>query len=195
MPAEEAPNLTQVKHILLECKKNGLRKHEMVVWTAWNLAVRLNELAHLKVGDFNFVDDNVRIRKEFAKKAEKDLYIVMNEPGFIFGVQDYIKEMRLENADYLFSHGDKRERYCVRRLAYIIEEAGDLIGFKKLRPHLLRHSRAKWLMRNGYDPRFVQMLLRHKHASTTLNEYSRYNLEDLKDIGRRGQKAGWEKNV
>ena len=193
VPGEKAPTLAEIKGIIQECKKKKLRKHEMLIKVGWNLAVRLNELANLRIEDFDFVEDVARIRKQYAKKANKDLLIVMNEPGFTFDLQDYIREMRLEKEDYLFCHGDQRSKYSNRRIAYMIEHAGELGGFKRLRPHLLRHSRAKWLIKNGYDPRYVQKLLRHKNASTTINEYTRYNLEDLKDIGRRGQKANLDK--
>ena len=192
VPGENSPSLTQIKMMIKECQDRGKRKYEMIIKVGWNLAVRINELSHLKVEDFDFVEDTVRIDKKYAKMAEDTVSIVMNEPDFVFDLQDYIKEMRLEQEDWLFCHGDNRQNYSNRRLTTIIRQIGEWIGFERMRPHLLRHSRAKWLIMNHYDLRFAQLLLRHKKASTTLQEYARYNLDDLKEIGRKGKKAGWE---
>lgn len=192
VPGEEAPTLAQVKLIIKECKDKGLRKHAMLVSVGWNLALRLNELSGLRVGDFDFVKGLVRVRKEFAKKATKDRYIVMNEFSFTTDVQDYIKERRLEEKNFLFCHGDEWKRYSNRRLAYMIEEAGDLIGFEGLHPHLLRHSRAKWLIENGYNMKFVQRLLRHKKAATTQDRYTEFSQDELIRQGQEGAKAKWD---
>ena len=198
VPPEKAPSIAQIKAILAACRKNKKRKHEMLIAVGWNMALRVKELAGIEVGDFDWVDDTLLVRKGIAKNTFKDKQklknktIPMNEPRFVENLRDYIREMRLEDDDFLFCHGDDRKPYARRRLHYMIEEAGEWGGYKGLRPHLLRHSRAKWLDSNKYPLKFIQTLLRHEHAKTTVDSYNRYSEEEISDIGRRGKKVGWD---
>ena len=51
----------------------------------------------------------------------------------------------------------------------------------ELRPHLLRHSRAIQMLRNGATIYAVQQHLRHRSISTTMNIYGRFKAGDLKE--------------
>ena len=54
------------------------------------------------------------------------------------------------------------------RLWQIVRELGNLAGVKtKVYPHLLRHSMATDLLKNGADLRVIQELLGHADISTT----------------------------
>lgn len=198
--AIDAPTGHQVLRMIQVCKEKRKKKHEMLIKFAWVSALRLYALTNMKVGYLNIWDGTIKVPAELQKnprkedKKKKDRLIVINEPEVFNEIDEYIRKRNLEKEDYLFNHGDDRKKYSVRRIAYMIEEAGEWIGIKRLRPHLLRHSRAKYLLSKGYGTKFVQELLLHEDAATTLNQYSRFSIEELKEQGMAGPKLFGEKN-
>lgn len=187
--AMQAPTWPKIEVMLKECEKRGKAKYKMLISVAWNTALRVKELAGIKVKDFNFVKDELIVRKEICKKPRKrlpvDKIIKINEPEFMNDLQDYIKQMRLNDEDYLFCYGDDRKPYTTRRLAAIIEEIGNWIDFRGLHPHLFRHARAKWLLSKKTSMKYVQELLRHHDASTTINEYARFTRDEINEEAER----------
>jgi site-specific recombinase XerD len=49
-----------------------------------------------------------------------------------------------------------------------------------IHPHLLRHTHATELIRNGWDPSYVQRRLGHASIQTTINTYVHLSADDLK---------------
>lgn len=192
LDAMNAPTGQQILSIIEACKAQSKKKHEILIKFSWMTALRLYAITNMKVGLIDFLNHEVKVpaalQKNTRKKDKKkdDRLIVMNELEFINDIDNFATDRNLKPEDYLFNHGDDRKPYSVRRIAYMIEEAGEWIGFKALRPHLLRHSRAKYLLQEGYSTKFVQDLLLHEDAATTLNQYSRFSMKELHEQGMAG---------
>lgn len=59
----------------------------------------------------------------------------------------------------------------------------------KVRPHMLRHTHATELIRNGWDSSYVQKRLGHANVQTTLNAYTHLTDNDLKDAFKKYQQS------
>ncbi len=193
VPAERAPGIEKIKFMRKLCQDKNKPKHEMVISVGWVLALRLREIAGLKVSDFDFWEQVVYIRTEISKGRHSQGYVPIIDYGFIEQLKSYISQFGLISDDFLLSHGKGRNPYSTRRINYMVHEAGKWAGEPELHPHLLRHSRAKWLLEKGYNYRFVQAFLRHSDPLTTLRTYARFSKEDILRQAREGEKADWEK--
>jgi integrase len=197
--AIDAPDEHQILRMIKACKERKKEKHEILIKFGWMTALRLHALTNIKVGYINFMEHQVKVPSELQKDTRRtkkeDRFIVLNELEYINDIDNYVSKWNLESDDYLFNHGDNRSKYCVRRIAGMIEEVGNWIGYKHLRPHLLRHSRAKYLLKEGYSTKWVQDLLLHEDAATTLNQYSRFSLKELHEQGMAGSHISGKKKI
>ncbi|MGL4670433.1 MAG: tyrosine-type recombinase/integrase [Methanobacteriaceae archaeon] len=83
--------------------------------------------------------------------------------------------------EYLFLNR-QGTRLSPRYVQMMIKEHGEEIGIKKkVTPHVLRHSFATHLLKNGVDIRVIQQLLGHSNLSTT-QIYTSVDMETLKNV-------------
>ncbi len=52
---------------------------------------------------------------------------------------------------------------------------------KNVFPHLLRHTTAMWLLKNGVELDKIQVILGHSNVSTT-QVYARNNIDDVQQL-------------
>jgi site-specific recombinase XerD len=81
----------------------------------------------------------------------------------------------------------KKDSLCLtsRSVERIIKRHASLAGIsKKVTPHVIRHSFATDLLRNGADLRSVQMLLGHANINTT-QIYTHVTDKELKNIHKK----------
>jgi len=140
-------------------------RNKTMLLLAFDCALRLGELIRLNV------DDVV---------LEQGLIIVRGKGGTHRAVpliEDYTKAMLkkyLEIRNQLFP--DKKalfvslrgERIHPNTVKYVVNKVKRALGIDKRRGiHLLRHSRATYLLLSGWNLREVQEFLRHKRIATT----------------------------
>ncbi len=71
-----------------------------------------------------------------------------------------------------------------RKVHYIVEKYGKMVGADDIHPHALRHNYATRLVRNNVDVFSVQRLLGHSRAETT-QVYVNLDLQDLVNAARK----------
>ena len=114
-------------------------------------------------------------KSEPVSKSEHKQYkrtIIAGEP----------KKYTGEPGNFIFHEADKRP-YSVRQIQRIVADIGLRAGIKKLHPHMLRHSLARWmLIEGGYTPQVVQVVMRHASYKTTVDNYGNLDISDVEKI-------------
>jgi site-specific recombinase XerD len=135
----------------------------------FSTGLRVSELCSLP-RDINLNQDEISVRG----KGEK-VRVVFISPDAKKAIKKYL-EKRGDMDDALFiqitdkkmAEGDKSLRLTSRSIERIVKFYAIKAGIsKKVTPHILRHSFATDLLRNGADLRSVQMLLGHSNINTT----------------------------
>ncbi|WP_321421906.1 tyrosine-type recombinase/integrase [uncultured Methanobacterium sp.] len=139
----------------------------------YSSGLRVSELVNLKVKDLDLDERTIHIRG----KGEKDRIVL-----FDYVTRDlirvYLKDIDGNN-EYLFVN---RQGNCLttRYIQKMIKRYAQLSGIKKkVTPHILRHSFATHLLKNGMDIRVIQRLLGHSNLTTT-QIYTSVDMETLK---------------
>ncbi len=148
----------------------GLRDRA-ILELLFSSGLRVSELVNLDRDHINLK------RREFMVrgKGDKDRPIFISEVA-AESIQSYL-DKRSDNYKPLFIHysGTQSElnegdytRLTARSIQRSVGKYARLAGItKKVTPHVLRHSFATNLLRNGADMRSVQALLGHSNISTT----------------------------
>lgn len=153
---------------------NKLR-NKVILALLYSSGLRVSELVSLKSDDVDLSDRTIRIRG----KGEKDRIVLFDEKTKEL-MENYL-EMRLNKGDYLFLNrfGDPLSpRYIQMMIKKYAERAGIK---KKVTPHILRHSFATHLLKNGVDIRAIQQLLGHSNLSTT-QIYTSVDMQTLRNV-------------
>ncbi len=154
------------KAILETLFSTGLRVSELC---------SLNRYFDLEKGEIPVRGKGGKIRLVFLSERAKK------------AIKDYL-DKREDIEEALFVSLDKKNqvigRIIPRAVQRLIERYSQKAGImKKIHPHILRHSFATDLLRNGADLRSVQELLGHANISTT-QIYTHITNKTLKEIHR-----------
>lgn len=129
--------------------------------------VRLSELVSLNLGQLNLEAGQLRV----WGKGGKERVVLLGDPA-VRALRTYISAGRAQlasdkskNALFLNRFGGRLSR---RSIGLIIDKYSKLAGlWKKITPHLLRHTFATHMFEGGADLRVVQELLGHAQPTTT----------------------------
>ena len=149
----DAQDKARVKHILRA-------RNKAIIALLFSSGIRNSELCSMDISD-----------------AKYDFFTVVGkggvgDPSFIDErARGYINAylaMRKDNCPALFVSDMNKLRITPGTLQEILKYARKNAGFsEQITPHVLRHSFATDLMRNGCDTRYVQKLMHHKSIETT----------------------------
>jgi integrase/recombinase XerD len=160
----------------------GLRDQAMVE-LLYATGLRVTELVALKIHELNLMVGYVRT----TGKGKKERIVPVGAKA-LEAIQRYISEVRPawdagKRSEYLFlnrnGHGLTRQWFWQAIKVYALK-AGI---FKKISPHVVRHSFATHLLNRGADLRSLQLMLGHADISTT-QIYTHLTRERLKQIHR-----------
>ena len=84
----------------------------------------------------------------------------------------------IENA-YVFINHESAQPLAYSAVRKIFINLSKKLGFR-ITPHMLRHTHATELIRDGWDAALVQKRLGHASVQTTLDSYAHLNQDDLK---------------
>ena len=127
--------------------------------------LRVSELVNLEIGDIDFEENIIYVH---AGKGDKDRIVVMPDI-----CKDHIKSYMRErikirsNNNYLFI-SNKKTKFNTSTVERMVKRVAENSGItKKVTPHVLRHTFATSILRNGGDIRFIQQILGHSSLATT----------------------------
>ncbi|RBQ24088.1 putative tyrosine recombinase XerC-like protein [Candidatus Methanobinarius endosymbioticus] len=178
-------NETEVKQLInafdheLYCENNFKTKtrlrNKLVLTLLYSSGLRVSELVSLITNDIDLEERTMRIRG----KGDKDRVVLFDIDSNIL-LEEYLSS-RESASDYLFVNrldNPLTTRYIQVMIKNYAEKAG--IN-KRVTPHILRHSFATHLLKNGVDIRAIQQLLGHSNLSTT-QIYTSVDMGTLKSV-------------
>ncbi len=146
---------------LIEASSKNKRDHAIIVLLAYS-GMRVSELCSLDVEDIDFIEGIVRIR---SGKGDKDRIVVVDRRA-IETLKDYLHDEKRYNGPLFLTQ--KNSRITPVHVERLIRKYSKLAGISKhVTPHVIRHTFATTLLKNGADIRFIQQLLGHSSISTT----------------------------
>ena len=169
------PEILSIQEVLslIEVTKNI--KHKTIIAMLYGSGLRIGELLHLQLKDFDFDRDQLHIRNAKGRKDRyasiaKSLYPLLKSYYTSYKPTVYF----IENPNGgLYSAGSVRS---------FLKKSCRAAGInKKVTPHTLRHSYATHLLEQGTDIRYIQELLGHSKPETTMI-YTHVTQKSLRDI-------------
>jgi len=127
--------------------------------------IRVSELCSLDLDDIDLEEGVLHVR---GGKGDKDRIVLIAEPC-IASLRTYLSiRNREKSASRALFISHKKGRFSPVSVERIIKNQAKLAGInKKVTPHVLRHTFATSVLRNGGDIRFIQQLLGHSSIATT----------------------------
>ncbi|MDB5259597.1 MAG: recombinase, integrase/recombinase XerD [Candidatus Taylorbacteria bacterium] len=185
----------------------GLRD-KAILELFFSTGLRVSELCslprdiNLRLDEFSVRGKGEKVRVVFlsedAKKAVKDYLDKRDDMDDALFVQIFGKSLKDGQTKKTASASSpklaqgRREslRLTSRSVERIIKQYGIKAGIsKKVTPHVIRHTFATDLLRNGADLRSVQMLLGHANISTT-QIYTHVTDSELRNIHKKFHRKG-----
>lgn len=149
---------------------------KVVIQTLFYTGMRISECLKLKIND---VDMEEKIIHVINGKGGKDRDIPINE-HLLQILKNYLENRSDIISDYFFAT-KKTGKLCSAYVNHVIEETVKKLGWKKhVSAHILRHSFASNLIKNGVSLVYVQKLLGHSNLNVT-SIYTHANIDDLKE--------------
>ncbi len=160
-------------------------RDKLILTLLYSTGLRVSELVNLIVKDIDFEERTILIRG----KGDKDRVVLFdkNTKNLIL---KYLNLREHENK-YLFVN-KKGAPITPRYIQLMIKKYGEKAGIKKkITPHILRHSYATHLLKNGVDIRVIQQLLGHASLSTT-QIYTNVDIGTIKTVYDQAKSTGLE---
>jgi len=145
----------------------GLRD-KAILELFFSTGLRLSELCALSIDDVDLQRDEFSVRG----KGDKVRVVFLTEAAK-HAIKTYLARRKDIDAALFVQTGPRAQaardlRLSPRAVQRLMKQAAITAGItRKVTPHVLRHSFATDLLRNGADLRSVQALLGHAHIATT----------------------------
>ena len=150
-------------------------RNKLILALLYSSGIRVSELVALVIKDIDFQERTIRIRG----KGDKDRIVLFDNDTKEL-IEEYLLLLDVD-ADYLFVN-QLNNPLTPRYVQLMIKKYAIEAGIKKrVTPHILRHSFATHLLKNGVDIRVIQQLLGHSNLSTT-QIYTSVDMETLKSV-------------
>lgn len=151
------------------------RRNKLILALLYSSGLRVSELVNLCIDNIDLHERTMRIRG----KGEKDRIVLFDDNTKKL-IEDYLTQ-RDDDSEYLFINRSLHH-LTPRYVQMMIKDYARVAGIKKkVTPHILRHSFATHLLKNGVDIRAIQQLLGHSNLSTT-QIYTSVDMETLKNV-------------
>lgn len=163
----------------------GLRD-KAIIEMLFSTGLRVSELSKLEIEQINLKRDEFTVKG----KGSKHRVVFMSDEARS-ALQNYL-HARQDTSPYLFVGHDRAKAsrgtpsaLTPRSIQRIVEKYARVAGItKKITPHVLRHTYATDLLRNGADIRSVQAMLGHESITTT-QVYTHVTDKALRDVHKK----------
>ncbi len=128
--------------------------------------IRVSELCSLEMSDLDLAERTMRVR---SGKGDKDRIVILSQAS-ADKLGDYLaeKSANLDYSDAVFHSSRGNGRFDTSTIERLVRKLAVEAGIrKKVTPHVLRHTFATSVLRNGGDIRFIQQILGHSSVATT----------------------------
>lgn len=160
---------------LSKCAEVMNLRNKVILALLYSSGLRVSELVYLHTDSVDLRERTIRIRG----KGEKDRIVLFDE-GTKTLIEGYI-EKKSDDSEFLFINRSGNH-LTPRYIQMMIKDHAKVAGIKKkVTPHILRHSFATHLLKNGVDIRAIQQLLGHANLSTT-QIYTSVDMQTLKNV-------------
>jgi len=150
-------------------------RNKLILSLLYSSGLRVSELVTLQTNSVDLGERTIRIRG----KGEKDRIVLFDDATRVL-MEEYL-EKRQFDSEYLFVNKFGKH-LTPRYVQMMIKDYARVAGIKKkVTPHILRHSFATHLLKNGVDIRAIQQLLGHSNLSTT-QIYTSVDMQTLKNV-------------
>ena len=158
----------------------GLRDRA-IIEMLYSSGVRVGELISLKIKDMDFREKTVNV----LGKGKKERLLPVTSQA-IESIENYLlKRPGGKEKDSIIFCNLKGGQLTERGVQYIIDTLARNCGiYRKITPHMLRHSFATHFLENGMNLRYLQALLGHSNLSTT-EIYTNLSIEHLEKVYRK----------
>lgn len=148
-------------------------RDKLILTLLYSSGLRVSELINLTIRNIDFDERTMRIRG----KGDKDRIVLFDTEAKAL-ILKYL-DTRSKDSDYLII-SQRGKPLSARYIQQMIKKYGDKAGIeKKVTPHVLRHSFATHLLKNGVDIRVIQQLLGHSSLATT-QIYTSVDMDTIK---------------
>jgi len=149
-------------------------RNKLILTLLYSTGLRVSELIKLQITAIDEEERTIRVRG----KGEKDRLVIFDENTLNL-IHEYLSKRNSES-EYIFV-SQRGNTLTSRYIQLMIKEyANEANITKKVTPHVLRHSFATHLLKNGVDIRAIQQLLGHSNLSTT-QIYTSVDMHTLKN--------------
>ena len=155
----------------------------------YSCGLRVSELTGLDIGDLDLSGGMVRVMGKGGKER-----IVPVGSRAIEAIRESLAgrgELAGSGPLFLNTRGDRINRRSVARIvdAHVLRIA----AFKRISPHILRHTFATHMLEGGADLRAIQELLGHASLSTT-QKYTHVSIDRLMEVYDKAHPKAHTKN-
>jgi len=171
--------------VLEQARKHGAREHAMFL-LGYAHALRASEIASLTLEDVR----NGRIRCNRGKGSQHTVEELRENQNILLDEKMALAAWLRERNDadgsvFLFT---SRQGSCLKRkqVYNLFRRCAELAGIEagRFNVHVLKHSYASHLLRNGADLAFVQKALGHAHISST-TRYTHVSTSEAQVVSNR----------
>lgn len=164
-------------------------RDKFLICLLYETGMRIGQAIGLRHTDIQSFDNTINIiprinnQNESRSKSNYANAIPVSQALMKLYTEYVLAELENFDSDYVFVclKGKKRGqplRYTAVQDLFI--RLSKIVG-KTVTPHMLRHTHATDLVRQGWDMALVQKRLGHKSIQTTINIYTHLSSEDLKN--------------
>jgi integrase/recombinase XerC len=151
-------------------------RDKAILETLYSCGLRVSELTGLDIGDLDLAGGMLRV----LGKGGKERLVPVGGKA-VAALREYLASRGEPVAGALFlnTRGNRINRRSVARIvdAHVLRIA----AFKRISPHVLRHTFATHMLEGGADLRAIQELLGHASLSTT-QKYTHVGIDRLMEV-------------